>query len=91
MGLEAPVAWKTCTFGLTKKLPYQDSSFTKNYELYCDLLEAFLFQMNRDNGGNSIDLILVGQCPLSLIKQYESTVFLFMTSDNACIIGFFSA
>ena len=22
--------------------------------------------MNRDNGGNSIDLILVGKCPLSL-------------------------
>ena len=25
-------------------------------------LEAFLFQMNRDNRGNSIDLILVGKC-----------------------------
>ena len=24
-------------------------------------LEAFLFQMNRDNGGNSIDFILVGK------------------------------
>ena len=29
-------------------------------------LEVFLFQMNRDNGGNSIDLIWVGKCPLSL-------------------------
>ena len=26
-------------------------------------LEAFLFQMNRDNSGNSIDLILVDKCP----------------------------
>ena len=25
-------------------------------------LEAFLFQMNRDNSGNSIDLILVDKC-----------------------------
>ena len=27
-------------------------------------LEAFLFQMNRDNSGNSIDLILVDKCPV---------------------------
>ena len=31
MGLEAALAWKSCTFGLTKKLPCQDSSFTKDY------------------------------------------------------------
>ena len=24
--------------------------------------------MNRDNSGNSIDLILVGKCPLSVIR-----------------------
>ena len=26
-------------------------------------MEAFLFQMNRDNSGMSIDLILVDKCP----------------------------
>ena len=31
-------------------------------------LQAFLFQMNRDNSGNSIDLILAGKCPLSVIR-----------------------
>ena len=31
-------------------------------------LEAFLFQINRDNSGNSIDLILVGKCPPSVIR-----------------------
>ena len=31
MGLEAALVWKTCTFGLTKKLPCLDSSFAKNY------------------------------------------------------------
>ena len=66
MGLEAALDWETCTFGSTKKLPCLDSSFTKiTIELYC---EAFLFQMNRDNSGNSIDLILVGKCPLSVIR-----------------------
>ena len=29
MVLEAALAWETCTFGLKKKLPYLDSSFTK--------------------------------------------------------------
>ena len=29
MGLDAALAWKTCTFGLTKKLPCLDSLFTK--------------------------------------------------------------
>ena len=28
-------------------------------------------------------------CNTVIIKQYELTVFLFMTSDNTCIIGFF--
>ena len=27
-------------------------------------LEAFLFQMNRDNSGNSIELIMVEKCPV---------------------------
>ena len=69
MGLEAVLTWKTCTFGLTKKLPCTDGSFSKTIELYIlRSLEAFLFQMNRDNSGNSIDLILVGKCPLSVIR-----------------------
>ena len=38
MGLEAALAWETCTFGLTKKLPCPDSSFTKiTIELYYNL------------------------------------------------------
>ena len=68
MGLEAALAWKTCTFGLTKKLPCLDGKFTKNYRTILRSLEAFLLQMNRDNNGNSIDLILVGKCPLSVIR-----------------------
>ena len=69
MGLEAALAWETCTFGLTKKLPRLDSSFTKiTIELYCDLWKLFYSKMNRDNRGNSIDLILVGKCPLSVIR-----------------------
>ena len=50
MGLEAALAWKTCTFGLTKKLA------CKQFHLQ--------FQMNRDNSGNSIDLILVDKYPV---------------------------
>ena len=34
-------------------------------------METFLFQMNRDNSGNSIDLILVGKCPLPVIRLYK--------------------
>ena len=29
MGLDAALAWETCTFGMTKKLPCLDSLFTK--------------------------------------------------------------
>ena len=65
MGLEAVLTWKTCTFGLTKKLPCTDSFI---YKTILRSLERFLFQMNRDNSGNSIDLILVGKCPLSVIR-----------------------
>ena len=68
MGLEAARAWKTCTIGLTKKLPCPDSFICKKLGTILRSLEAFLFQMNRDNSGNSIDLILVGKCPLSVIR-----------------------
>ena len=38
MDLEAALAWETCTFGLTKKLPCLDSLFTKiTIGLYCNL------------------------------------------------------
>ena len=66
MGLEAALAWKTCTFGLTKKLPCLDSFIYKSYRTILPSLEAFPLQMNRDNNGNSIDFILVGKCPLSV-------------------------
>ena len=70
MGLDAALTWKTCTFGLTKKLICTDSLIYKKLLNYIILrsLEAFLFQMNRANSGNSIDLILVGKCPLSVIR-----------------------
>ena len=68
MSLEAALVWETCTFGLTKKLPCLDSSFAEKLLKYTTILEAFLFQMNRDNSGNSIDLILVGKCPLPVIR-----------------------
>ena len=36
-------------------------------------MEVFLFQMNKDNSGNSIDLILVGKCPLSvMLSDYRN-------------------
>ena len=54
MGLDAALAWETCTFGLTKI----------TIELYCDLWKLFY----SDNSGNSIDLILVDKCPLSVIR-----------------------
>ena len=42
MGLKAARAWETCSFGLTKKLPCLDSSFTKvTIELYWDLWKLF--------------------------------------------------
>ena len=53
-------------------------------------LEAFLFQMNKDNGGNSIDLILVRKCRLSLsdyrkeeimVSAKEVTQFVVYTSQ----------
>ena len=42
--------------------------YRNNYWTILRSLEACLFQMNRDNSGNSIDLILVGKCPLSVIR-----------------------
>ena len=47
----------------------QTVSLTKNYWTILRSLEAFLFQMNRSNSGNSIDLILFGKCPLSVIRS----------------------
>ena len=35
---------------------------------YTAIFGSFLFQMNRANSGNSIELILVGKCPLSVIR-----------------------
>ena len=69
MRLEAALTWKTCTFGLTKELPCTDSLIYKEVLNYTAIFfKAFLFQMNRDNSGNSIDLILFGECPLSVIR-----------------------
>ena len=68
VGLEAALTWKTCTFGLTKKLPCTNSFIYKKLLTILRSLEAFLFQVNEDNSRNSIDLILVGKCPLSVIR-----------------------
>ena len=38
--------------------------------------------MNRDNGGNSIDLILVGKCPLSLSDYREEEIIWSMNLIN---------
>ena len=38
--------------------------------------------MNRDNGGNSIDLILVGKCPLSLSDYREEEIIRSMNLIN---------
>ena len=64
MGLEATLAWKTYTFGLTKKLACKQFHLQKTYWTILRSLEAFLFHMNRDNSGNSIDLILIDKCPV---------------------------
>ena len=55
---------------LTKKLSCKHFLRKKQttIELYGDLWKLFLFQMNRDDSGNSIDLILVGKCPLFVIR-----------------------
>ena len=68
MGLEAALAWKTCTFDLAEKLPCPDSFIYKNCRTIPQSLKALLLQMNRDNSGNSFDLILVGKCPMSVIR-----------------------
>ena len=60
MGLEGALAWKTCTFGKFDKL---------NNFIYKTTID--LFQMNRDNSGNSIDLILVDKFPLSVIRLWK--------------------
>ena len=38
--------------------------------------------MNRDNGGNSIDLILVGKCPLSLLDYRKEEIIRSMNLIN---------
>ena len=68
MDLEAAPTWKTCNVGLTKKLPCTDSFIYKKLLSYTAIFGRSLYQMNRDNSGNSIDLILVGKCPLSVIR-----------------------
>ena len=60
MGLEAVLAWKTCTFGLTKKLPCLDSFTCKKLLNYTAIFGNFSIK----DRGNSIDLILVGKCPV---------------------------
>ena len=45
-------------------------------------MEAFLFQMNRDNRGNSIDLTLVGKCPLSLSDYRKEGIIRSMNLIN---------
>ena len=45
-------------------------------------MEAFLFQMNRDNSGNSTDLILVGKCPLSLSDYRKEEIIRLMNLIN---------
>ena len=74
MSLKAALSWKSCTFGLTKKLSCTDSFiYKKTIELlnYTAMFGSFLFQMNRANSGNSINLILVGKCPLSAYRKEE--------------------
>ena len=70
MGLEAALTWKSCTFGLTRKLPCTDSFIYKKLLNYAAIFGSFSIanELNRYNSGNSIDLILVGKCPLSVIR-----------------------
>ena len=69
INLEAALTWKTCTFNLRKKLPCKGSLiYKKTIELYCDRWKLFYSKMDRANSGNSIDLVLVGKCPLSVIR-----------------------
>ena len=54
----------------------------KKYRTMLRSLEAFLFQMNRDNGGNSTDLILDGRCPLSLSDYRKEEIIRSMNLIN---------
>ena len=63
MGLEAALTWKTCTFGLIKKLPCTDSFIYKKLLNYIAIFGSFSIPNE-----NSIDLILVGKCPLPVIR-----------------------
>ena len=65
MGLESALTWETCTFGLTKKLPWTDSLIYKKLLNYTAIFGSFSIP---NDSGNSINLILVGKCPLSVIR-----------------------
>ena len=41
MGLEAALAWKTCNFDLTKKLPCTDSFVHKKLLKYTEIFGSF--------------------------------------------------
>ena len=59
-------------FGLTRNYHVQTVSFTKNVRNnILRSLEAFLFQMTRDNNRNSTDLILVGNviCRYQIVEK----------------------
>ena len=68
MGLEAALTWKTCNFGLTKKLPCTDSFICKKLLNYTAIFGSFSVPNEQNNSGNSIDLILACKCPLSVIR-----------------------
>ena len=63
MGLEAALAWKTCTFGLTKKLACKQFHLQKTIELYRDLWELFYSKWTEIIEEIQLhDLILVDKC-----------------------------
>ena len=61
---------------------YRQFHLQKTTELYCDLWKTFLFQMNTDNSGNSIDLTLVGKCPLSVSDYRKEEIIRSMNLIN---------
>ena len=61
MDLKAALTWKTCNFGLTKKLPCTDSFIYKKLLSYTAIFGRFSIPNEQ--------LILVGKCPLSVIRS----------------------
>ena len=45
-------------------------------------MEGFLLQMNRDDSGNSVNLTLVGKCPLSLSDYRKEEIIRSMNIIN---------